>query len=78
MLFILVREVELLEENQVSDRASSCVERLEDGVQYYLLVHLLIDLTQSKIVDLVHVSFIHILISKFLMNGLVEIIFQGR
>ena len=74
MLFILVQEAYLLEDNQVSDRFSTCLERPEGGARCHLILQLLVGMTHKKIVDSVNIGFIHIFIPHFLTDGLVNVL----
>ena len=77
-MFILVRQAELLGDNEVYNRVSAYLDHLEGGFQFRLLLHFLVCVNHNKILDLVHVSFIHILITQFLTDILVNTLLFGR
>ena len=53
---------------------SACIDRLEGGVQFCLLLYLLFCLANNNIIDIVQVSFIHIFIPRFLADGFGNVI----
>ena len=74
MLFRLAQESELIEDYQVYNMVSACIDRLEGGVQFCLLLYLLFCLANNNIIDIVQVSFIHIFIPRFLADGFGNVI----
>ena len=74
MLFVLVREEELLGYHQLSDRVLTSIELLEGGVRCHLILQFIVGMTHKNIVDHVHVGFIHIFLPQFLTDDLVDVI----
>ena len=51
-----------------------CIDLLEGGVRYRLILKFLISMTPKNIVNIVYVGFIHLFLPQFLTDGLVNIL----
>ena len=63
-----------MEEYQVYDIVLSCLDFLEWGIWYRLLLKFPVDMMENNAVVLVHVGFIHIFLSQYLTGGLIYVL----
>ena len=73
-LIRFIREADILEYYQVTDRVSACFNHLRNGAGFHLLLKLLIGLTHNNYVDIVHVILIHIFLPQFMTDGLTYVL----
>ena len=70
----MVQGEEILESHQLYDRVLACIDRLESGIWCRLILELLVFLIHNKMLDLVHVGFIHIYFPQFLTDELFDVL----